>query len=123
KYEENTLLECPDLFHIDGKDVLLLSIMPCDPDFEDQVSNKTVYAIGKLEYEEGTFIVESEGLLDYGRNFYAPQTTEGENGERLLIGWMQRWNQATPPKGFAFNGMMSLPRELSVKDNRLIQQP
>ncbi|MBS4178138.1 glycoside hydrolase family 32 protein [Lederbergia citrea] len=123
KYEDHILLECPDFFHIDGKDVLVFSIMPCDPEYKEDVANKTAYAIGKLDYVEGRFIVESEGLLDYGPNFYAPQTTEGENGERLLIAWMQRWNQATPPKDFAFNGMMSLPRELTIKDNCLIQQP
>lgn len=122
-YEDHTLLECPDFFHVDGKDVLIFSVMPCDPKYKEEVLHKTVYAIGKLDYEKGAFIVETEGLLDYGRNFYAPQTTEGENGERLLIAWMQRWNQATPPKGFLFNGMMSLPRELTIQDGYLIQRP
>lgn len=123
KYEEHTLLECPDYFQVDGKDVMLYSAMPCDPEYAEQIKHRVCYAIGKLDYELGQFIVEHEGLLDYGNSFYAPQTTEGEQQERLLIGWMQSWNQATPPEGFTFNGMMSLPRQLSIKNNRLIQYP
>ncbi|OBR65661.1 hypothetical protein A7K91_13855 [Paenibacillus oryzae] len=123
KPEDNLLLECPDYFKVDGKDVLLFSTMPCDPQYKGDISHKTSYAIGKLVYGQGRFFVESEGLLDYGSNFYAPQTTEGEFGERLLIGWMQKWTQAAPPEGMLFNGMMSLPRELSVRGNQLIQRP
>lgn len=123
KFEENTLLECPDFFHLDGKDVLFFSVMPCDPEFEEQVTRKVAYAIGTLDYESGKFNVESEDLIDYGSNFYAPQTTSGEHGERLLIGWMQSWTQAKPPAGFEFNGMMSMPRQLSVVGNQLLQKP
>ena len=35
--EQNMLLECPDLFHLDGKDVLIFSVMPCDPEYAGQV--------------------------------------------------------------------------------------
>ena len=122
-YEAHTLLECPDYFQVDGKDVMLFSAMPCDPDYADQVKHRVCYAIGKLDYENGKFNVEHEGLLDYGNSFYAPQTTEGKEQERLLIGWMQSWNQASPPEGFTFNGMMSLPRQLSIVDGELVQYP
>ncbi len=123
KFEENTLLECPDLFRIDGKDVLLFSEMPCDPEFAEEIQNKTAYVIGQMDFERGTFTSENKGLLDYGQTFYAPQSTEGKDGERLLIGWMHRWHETTPPKEYGFNGMMSLPRKLSIKDGQLIQRP
>lgn len=123
KEEENILLECPDLFRIGNKDILLFSIMPCDPEFQAEVDNKTAYVIGEMDFEKGIFKTESDGLLDYGHTFYAPQSTEGKNGERLLIGWMHRWHQTTPPKEYGFNGMISLPRKLSIENHRLIQQP
>ncbi|WAA09395.1 glycoside hydrolase family 32 protein [Fervidibacillus albus] len=123
KDEENILLECPDLFSIDGKDVLLFSVMPCDPDFEKQVQNHTAYVIGKLDLEKGEFLTERKGLLDYGRAFYAPQTTTGKDGERLLIGWMHKWHQKNPPKSYGFNGMMSLPRQLTIENGGLVQKP
>ncbi|WP_165350698.1 glycoside hydrolase family 32 protein [Ectobacillus funiculus] len=123
KFDENMMLECPDLFRVDGKDVLIFSIMPCDPKFQGEVIHKTAYVIGKMDYEKGSFELEHQGLLDYGHNFYAPQSAEGKNGERIIIGWMQRWNQAAPPRDYGFNGMMSLPRVLTLKDNKLIQRP
>ncbi|GIN74212.1 glycosyl hydrolase [Bacillus sp. J14TS2] len=123
KYEENIMLECPDLFQIDGKDVLTFSIMPCGSEYAGEIYNKTAYAVGKIDYEKGEFFAETEGLLDYGRNFYAPQSTEGKNGERLMIGWLQQFNQERQPKDYGFNGMMSIPRELRLKDNNLVQQP
>jgi beta-fructofuranosidase len=121
-FEENTLLECPDLFHLDGKDVLIFSEMPCDPEFDGEVEKKTSYVIGHMDFENGAFTAEAKGLLDYA-TFYAPQTTDGPNGERLLIGWMHRWSKTTPPKEYGYNGMMSLPRRLHVRNNILIQQP
>ena len=42
-----------------------------------------------------------------------------------MIGWMQNWDTCSNnriPKGKWF-GQMSLPRELSIKDGRLIQKP
>lgn len=123
KFEENMMLECPDLFCIDNKDILIFSIMPCDPEFEGEVLRKTAYVVGEMDYVKGSFKPEKQGFLDYGHNFYAPQSTEGKNGERILIGWMQRWSQTAPPKGYGFNGMMSVPRALTLKDNKLMQQP
>lgn len=42
-----------------------------------------------------------------------------------MIGWMQNWDTCSNnriPKGKWF-GQMSIPRELSIKDDRLIQKP
>lgn len=123
KSEDNILFECPDLFRIGNKDVLLFSVMPCDPEYQSQVLHKTVYVVGEMDYERGTFKPEHKGLLDCGYSFYAPQSTEGADGERLLIGWMHHWNQKSPPKEYGFSGMMSLPRVLSLKNNKLMQEP
>ncbi|MCM3763840.1 GH32 C-terminal domain-containing protein [Neobacillus niacini] len=123
KFEDNTLLECPDLFEMDGKYVLLFSEMPCDPEFSEQIQNKTSYVIGEMDFEKGVFKPEKKGLLDHGQTFYAPQSTEGQNGERLLISWMHRWHQTTPPREYGFNGMMSIPRQLTIKNGDLHQRP
>jgi len=121
--DQNMLLECPDLFHLDGKDVLIFSVMPCDPEYAGQVTHHVAYAIGTLDYGTGRFEAESQGILDEGPSFYAPQTACGPDGERLLIGWMPSWNQGELPEAFAFNGMMSIPRLLAVEDRKLLQKP
>lgn len=120
---QNMLLECPDFFHLDGKDVLIFSVMPCDPEYAGQVANHVAYAVGKLDFGTGRFEPEAHGVLDRGPSFYAPQTTAGPGGERLLIGWMQSWRQGKLPDGFEFNGMMTIPRRLRIEGGKLLQQP
>ncbi|WP_409292747.1 glycoside hydrolase family 32 protein [Peribacillus sp. SCS-37] len=123
QFDDNTLLECPDLFRINDKDVLLFSEMPCDPEYSDHIENKTAYVIGEMDFEQGIFTTHKKGHLDYGHTFYAPQSTQGKDGERLLIGWMHRWHDTMPPKEYGYNGMMSIPRQLSIKNSDLIQAP
>lgn len=118
--EQNMLLECPDFFRLDGKDVLIYSVMPCDPEFDAQVPNHVAYAVGKLDVDTGAFEVETQGILDEGPGFYAPQTNCGPNGERILMGWMRH---SELPAGFNFNGMMTIPRRLRVEGAKLLQQP
>ena len=125
KFEENTMLECPDLFSLNGKDILIFSVMPCDPTYEEEVGNVTEYTVGTLNYETGEYIVESKDILDYGNSFYAPQTMEDNSKNRIMIGWMKKWvnKNLNPPEDLNWNGMMSIPRELKLINNSLIQVP
>src|SRR5699024_6133138 len=71
-----------------------------------------------------TFTEEKNQAVDYGIDFYAPQTVLAPDGRRIMIGWMQNWdtcNLHSPEQPWF--GQMSLPRELSVRDGRLIQKP
>jgi len=62
-------------------------------------------------------------LLDYGIDFYAPETTRTPDGRQILIGWMHNWDSYSTPDGYLWSGMMTIPRELSFRNNRLYQQP
>ena len=62
--------------------------------------------------------------LDSGIDFYAPQTMKAPDGRRIMIAWMQAWsNSKFVPDGVKYFGQMTVPRELTLKDNRLIQKP
>ena len=55
---------------------------------------------------------------------YAPQTLLSPDGRRVMIAWMQNWDTAgAKPCHCRWFGQMTLPRELSVKDGRLYQNP
>lgn len=125
KFEENRMLECPDLFTLDGKDVLIFSVMPCEPKYEKEVGNLTEYLVGSLNYQTGEYTIEYKNILDYGNSFYAPQSMETLNKERIVIGWMKKWvnKNLEPPEDLEWNGMMSIPRELKLKDKKLMQSP
>jgi beta-fructofuranosidase len=58
-------------------------------------------------------------LLDYGPNFYAPNTMLLRDGSRLVWGWVNGFSS-----GHGWNGCLSLPRSLSVTgDGQLRQIP
>lgn len=117
--------ECPDFFELDGKQVLLTSPQDMLPQgFEYHNGNGTVCFIGTYDEETDTFHEEYNQAIDYGIDFYAPQTVLTPDGRRIMIGWMQNWDTCNL---YTFKepwfGQMSLPRELSVKNGRLIQKP
>ena len=117
--------ECPDLFELDGKHILLASAQDMLPQgFEDHNGNGSFCLIGRLDPSSGRLVEESDQAVDYGIDFYAPQTLLTPDGRRIMIGWMQNWdtcNLHTPSAPWF--GQMSLPRELSVRNGRLYQQP
>ena len=117
--------ECPDFFMLDGKGVLITSPQDMFPQgFEYHNGNGTLCLIGS--YDEGTdaFTEEQNQAVDYGIDFYAPQTVLTPDGRRIMIGWMQNWdtcNLHTPAEPWL--GQMTLPRELSIQKGRLYQKP
>ena len=117
--------ECPDFFELDGKGVLLTSPQDMLPQgFEYHNGNGTLCLIGDYDEKEDAFTEERNQAIDYGIDFYAPQTILTEDNRRIMIGWMQNWdtcNLHTPEKPWF--GQMSLPRELSVRNGRLYQNP
>ena len=78
----------------------------------------------KIIFENGSFKEMQNQSVDYGIDFYAPQTVAAPDGRRIMIGWMQNWDACgiRSPEEPWF-GQMSLPRELSLKDGRLYQRP
>lgn len=123
KQRYGAMWECPDLFELDGQDVLITS-----PQFmkaeglEFHNGNGTMCIIGKID-TNNKLIRNKIHAIDYGLDFYAPQTLEATDGRRIMIGWMQSWDNYITPEEFEWSGMMSIPRVLSLKNNRLYQYP
>ena len=77
--------ECPDLFELDGKEVLIFSPQGIGTEGQEHISG---YYIGKLDYQSGKYIHDDFTKLDSGFEFYAPQTFLDEKNRRILIGWL-----------------------------------
>ena len=116
--------ECPDYFRLDGKEVIVVSPQDMLPEgLEFHNGNGTLCLIGRTD-ETGKFVPDSLHSIDYGIDFYAPQTIMTPDGRRVMIGWMQNWDACAmrgPEEPWA--GQMSLPREIHVQDGRLFQRP
>ena len=123
--EEGPMWECPDLFPLDGKYVLLHSALGMRPSgFEFHPGNGTACHIGHFDRDHCRFSDESVHSIDYGLDFYATQTLQTSDNRRIMIAWMQNWDSSKyPPDGLPFFGQMTFPRELHVRNNRLCQWP
>ena len=124
-HEKGRMWECPDLFKLDGKDVLLVSPQEMRAEeLEFIEGNTTLCIIGELD-KDGGLSREALQTIDYGLDFYAPQTLVTKDGRRVMIAWMQYWNsvEVRPDEKLPFFGQMTLPRELNVRSGRLIQNP
>ena len=112
-------------FKLDDAWVLLANPQGMLPKgFKYHNGDGTLCLIGDFDEEAGTFTEKSDQSIDYGIDFYAPQTVLAPDGRRIMIGWMQNWGTCslrTPEEPWF--GQMSIPRELSVKNGRLYQRP
>lgn len=117
--------ECPDFFTLDSKDVLLVSpqeMKAKDLEFID--GNITLCLVGSFNPVTGSLEREHEQTIDYGLDFYAPQTVLTADGRRVMIAWMQYWDSVGyTPEGLPFFGQMTFPRELKIHNGRLYQTP
>lgn len=118
--------ECPDLFEMDGQ----LYIICCPQGVETQgIDYENVHQVTamKLDYDFDTdeYEITDIKLFDRGFDFYAPQSFEDENGRRILIGWMgiPDADYTNPTEEAGWQHALTIPRELSVRDGKLIQQP
>lgn len=118
--------ECPDYFELDGKDFILLSpqnLLPQENKY--MAGSRTAYFCGKLDLSQKKFIAEYNEAVDSGIDFYASQTVKAPDGRIILLGWMQNWDTCnlTDRGNRNWFGQMSTPRELSLKNGKLVQNP
>lgn len=124
KNEIGKMWECPDFFNIDGTDILIISPQEMKAEgLEFHNGHGTVYITGEYSKNNNKFIRHAYKTVDYGLDFYAPQTFETEDGRRIMIAWMHSWTTRIVPENFKWCGMMTIPRELTIKDGKLIQNP
>ena len=120
--DEGFMWECPNFAEVDGQDVLILSPMV---NVNGKETHKVVYTIGKMDYNAGKFSRGEFDSLDYGFDFYAPQVMQAPDGRCLMVGWMDTWDieivEKTSGDGWAC--MMTVPRELHIKDGKIISTP
>ncbi|WP_028273148.1 glycoside hydrolase family 32 protein [Atopococcus tabaci] len=121
--------ECPDLLRLDERDVFVFSPQGLEPegDFYQNIF-QTGYLSGTFT-KKGTFQSDAYGFkeLDRGFEFYAPQSFVDNQGRTLLFGWMGAMEpeveQAVPTIQDGWVHHLSLPREISWENERLIQRP
>lgn len=113
---QGVMFECPDLFSLDGKHVLI-----CSP--ISSPGHKAIYILGDMDYNNGQFFQEFWCEIDHGPDFYAPQTFLDSKGRRIMLGWMSMWGRDVPTQKYGWAGALTIPRELRLVNGRLTQHP
>ncbi len=111
--------ECPDLFKLGNKWVLIVSLNPGGY----QIGSGTQYFIGDWNGQE--FIADDikTRWLDYGRDNYAGVTfNNAPEQKRIFLGWMSNWEYANKVPTDPWRSAMTLPRELSLEGDCLVQK-
>lgn len=99
-------IECPNLFKLDGKWVLIISPhRPCE------------YFIGSLDLQRVKFTPETHDILDAGAA-YASNISHDDQGRTIL--WL--WGRTNTPQGRGWNGVMMMPRILSIGADGFLRQ-
>lgn len=118
--------ECPDLFDLNGETVLVTCPQGVP---EEGYIYKNVHQSGYFlvngDLESKDVNLSEFRLLDYGFDFYAPQSFEDESGRRILVGWMgipdADYTNRTTENGWQH--ALTMPRELILKDGIIYQRP
>lgn len=105
----NTLWECPQLFEIDGRHVLVLSV-------EDEGEPRYVgYAVG--QWADGRFDATAWGRLSFSRSPYAPTFFRDSAGRPSLEFWLSEI------AGEGWAGALSVPYLLALDAGDLVLAP
>ncbi|MDU2565508.1 glycoside hydrolase family 32 protein [Anaerococcus sp.] len=125
-YDFGYMWECPDYFDINGKKYLLV----CPQGLKSEEFNyQNVYQSGyfpiEIDLESKKYNLGTFAELDYGFDFYAPQTFEDKKGRRILIGWMGMpdASYSNPTIENYWQHCLTIPREIKARDNKILQSP
>ena len=102
-----SMWECPDFFAAGDKHVLTVSV------WDEGRLHYPAYAIGR--YAGHRFTPERQGFVDFGRCFYAPQSTTDAQGRRVMWGWLREARNDAAQRAAGWSGVISLPRILSIR--------
>jgi len=119
------MAECPDMFELDGKVVLLVSAQHLKQEGERFKNvNSSLYAIGEFDDRTGSYEIETIDEIDLGHHFYAPQSLH-DGKDSLMAAWMEMWDtpHLTHDFGHAWTGALTLFRKLRIEEGRLKQEP
>lgn len=128
KEEKKTkgIFECPDLIMTENGDALIYSVMNTKTiAMTYQNIHSSVYVMGKADLDKGEFVCDNEEKeLDYGCDYYAPQTVKAKDGRVIIIAWMQMWFRSNPSSYLKhdYAGMMTLPKEVYIDASKVLRQ-
>jgi len=112
--------ECPDFYSMGDKYVLTFSPMGSG-------EHTAVYLTGDFDYKTGRFYCHESSEIDWGMDYYAPQSFLAPDGRRILVSWanewewMPFWKDWGPAYQEGWNGFFNVPREMYLAEDGTLQ--
>ncbi|SFC54525.1 beta-fructofuranosidase [Alkalibacterium subtropicum] len=120
--------ECPDVLKLENKDIFVFSPQGLEP---EGVLYQNIFQTGYMlgHFQEGVFLPDNDEFIemDRGFEFYAPQSFTDNQNRTIVFGWMGTMppeeEAAVPTIKDGWIHHLSLPREIKLISNKLVQQP
>lgn len=112
--------ECPDFFQVGDQYVLTFSPMGSG-------DHTSVYITGDFDYKTGKFDCRISKEIDWGLDYYAPQSFEAADGRRIMVAWangwewMPQWKDWGPSYKEGWCGFFNVPREVRMEQGGMLQ--
>lgn len=116
--EGGRMWECPDFFQLEDRFVLTYSPIGVG-------DHTSVYQVGDFDYKTGKFFSHTTEEIDWGFDYYAPQSFLAPDNRRIVVTWANEWEWmphfrdwgATFTEGWC--GHYNVPREVKLVGDRL----
>lgn len=119
--------ECPSIETISGYDVLIFCPQHLTVPGRGGSVHHSGYLLGHMDWDSLTFTPDNTSfhVLDFGFDSYAAECAANPDdvNKATLVAWMGLPDASYPTDEEDWSGCLTLPRELRVRDRRLIQQP
>ena len=119
--------ECPSIETISGYDVLIFCPQHLKVPGRGEAVHHSGYLLGHMDWDSLTFTPDNTSfhVLDFGFDSYAAECAANpdDKNKATLVAWMGLPDASYPTDEEDWSGCLTLPRELRVRDRRLIQQP
>lgn len=115
--------ECPDIFELDGETYVVIGPQGIDGfSVYHHSPHKNIYLKANLQADR--LELQDPKPLDYGFDFYAPQTALSPDGRCLLVAWMGLPDEVDQPSvKDGWIHQLTGFRELNVRNGRIYQAP
>ncbi len=112
--------ECPDFYPLGDQYVLTVSPMGAG-------EHTSIYFVGDFDYETGKFFPRVANEMDWGMDYYAPQSLLAPDGRRIVVSWanewewMPFWKDWGPTYQEGWCGFYNIPREVRLMADGTLQ--
>ena len=111
---DGQIWECPNVFTLGHTTVVIVSVHDASPRY-------AMWMTGEIT--DSKFTPRASGRCDVGGRYYAPHSLSLADGRRIEIGWIRESLDELTGQDQTRVGVMSLPRELYIEEEKLRARP